>query len=88
MARPLTSRLKKTSSLRGEVWQKFWKSLQAQFNSPEFKPGKDRLVLHLGVVQPWHGSLKDMRKRAETSKAVSGLEQKRPSMTQEDVLGD
>jgi len=42
---------------RGDVWVRLWKSLQAQFNSPEFKRGKDRLVLHLGVVQRWVRSL-------------------------------
>jgi hypothetical protein len=73
---------------RGEVWEKLWKSLQAQFNSPEFKRGKDRLVLHLGVIQPWHRSLRDLCKRAETSKTHSELEQKRLSKAHKDTLGN
>jgi hypothetical protein len=59
---------------RGEVWEKLWKSLRAQFNSLEFKRRHDRLVLHLGVIQPWHRSLKELCKRAETSKALSELD--------------
>jgi len=71
---------------RGEVWEKLWKSLQAQFNSPEFKRGKDRLVLHLGAIQPWVRSLRDLCKRAETSKTFSELERKRLSKAHKDML--
>ena len=70
---------------RGEVWVKLWKSLQAQFNSPEFKRGKDRLVLHLGVIQPWPRSLRDLCKRAETIKTLSEPEQ-RLSKRRKDML--
>ena len=45
---------------RGEVWEKLWKSLRAQFNSTEFKRGKDRLVLHLGVIRQQY--VDDLRK--------------------------
>jgi hypothetical protein len=45
---------------RGEVWEKLWKSLQAQFNSLEFKRRHDRLVLHLGVIRQQY--VDDLRK--------------------------
>jgi len=70
---------------RGEVWEKMWKHLEAQLNSPEFKRGKDKLVLYLGMVQPWHRSLVELCKRASTSKTGSELE-KRMSKSLRDML--
>jgi WD40 repeat protein len=70
---------------RGEVWEKMWKHLEAQLNSPEFNRGTDRLVLYLGMVQAWHRSLVELCKRAGTSKTGAELE-KRMSKPLKDML--
>ena len=61
---------------RGEVWEKLWKHFEAQLASPNFNRGRDRLVLHLGMIQPWHRSLSDLCKRAATSKTDLELDQR------------
>jgi WD40 repeat protein len=61
---------------RGEVWEKMWRHLEAQLGSRGFKRCTDRLVLHLGMIQPWHRSLLDLCQRAGTSKTHSELEQR------------
>ncbi|MFL6227834.1 MAG: hypothetical protein ACJ741_03535 [Pyrinomonadaceae bacterium] len=51
----------------GDAWAGLWGDFEAQFDLPDFKHGKDRLLLHTGEPHDEHHELKAMCERAAHS---------------------
>jgi hypothetical protein len=43
-----------------DPWMKLWQNFDAQFRKDDFQPGKDRLLLHIGVTTQTHEDLRNL----------------------------
>jgi hypothetical protein len=51
----------------GEAWAGLWGNFEDQFNRPDFKRGRDRLLLHIGEPHNEHHALRELCERAINS---------------------
>jgi hypothetical protein len=56
---------------RSEAWSKLWRDFSAQFQEPNFRRGKDRLLLHIGESRDDHHDLQEACERASHSESSS-----------------